>query len=73
MSKTENKDRDVAIWAIPSENKAEVEANTAEGLIFVQREFGTASKTGSVNGESVNALMAKIKEAKLNFSFRLKV
>ena len=72
MSKTEKNERDIAIWAIPSENRAEVEGNSVEGLKFAQKELGTASKTVSINSDAINALMAKIKEGGLNFSFKVK-
>ena len=67
-----SKDKDVMVWAIPQENKAEVEGNTVPGKEFVRGEFGDGVKKASIAGEAVNSLMAKMKEANLLYSFRLK-
>ena len=69
----EKKDKDVLVWAIPKEDKAEVESNSVEGMKFLQKEFGTASKTISVLSKDINPLFAKMTESKLTFSFKFKI
>jgi len=47
-----SKDKDVMVWAIPQENKAEVEGNTVPGKEFVRGEFGDGVKKASIAGEN---------------------
>jgi hypothetical protein len=69
---TEKKDKDILVWAIPKEDKAEVESNSVEGMTFLQKQFGTATKDISVPSKDINPLFAKIVENKLTFSFKMK-
>jgi len=73
VSAKEVKDvRDIMVWAIPKEDKAEVESGSPRGSEFIHKEFGKQARSGTVQGNAVNPLFAKMREAKLAFSFKVK-
>lgn len=70
--KEEVRETDIMLWAIPKENRAELEAKTNQGKIFMSDKFGVGVKLATIPAEAINPLLAKIRENNLVGSFRLK-
>ena len=54
---------------IQIENKAIVESDSADGMLFMKKKFENITKK-EIKGEEVNNLLNELKEQKLKFSFK---
>jgi len=63
-------EKDLIIHAQPEDDLAIIESNSADGMIFMKREFDDSS-AATITGDHVNEWLQKMREAKLSFSFRL--
>jgi len=63
-------EKDLLVKAKPEEDIAIIESNSADGMIFMKREFDD-SATATITGDHVNEWFQKFREAGLKFSFRL--
>ena len=62
--------KDLILTAFPSDDVAMIESGSADGMIFMKREFETIEKQ-SIKGKNVNSILNKIRESNLKFSFKL--
>ena len=63
-------EKDVVLVAFPSENRVEVEANSADGMVATKSVTGSSMKH-SITGDEVNGLLNVLRERKLTYAFKL--
>jgi hypothetical protein len=69
---TEVQTQDLILTAFPSDDIALIEGGSADGMLFMKREFKTIEKQ-SIKGNNVNSILNKIRELNLRFSFKLPI
>jgi hypothetical protein len=64
---------DVIVTAYPEENRAELEGDSGDGIVFVKSKFpeNLATKKAEITGDQVNEFLNEMREKELKFSFRL--
>lgn len=66
------KDIDVIITAYPEENKAVLESNSGEAMVFLKSRFEDVPviDNPSITGDEVNTLLNDLREKNLSYSFK---
>ena len=67
---TEEKDtKDIVIIAYPGSDEASVEGGSADGMVFLNKKYGTTTKQ-TIKGKDVNPLLKEIRDNNLSLSFK---
>jgi len=70
MSSNIDSDKDVDVFAVPSENLAKVVANSADGLVITKEFCGTVTNA-TIKANKINSFFGALREKNLTFSFKL--
>jgi len=72
LGMNEDKQIDVIITAYPDDNKAVIESNSGDAMIFLKARFKDTPviKNPSITGDEVNTLLQDLKEKGLFYSFK---
>jgi hypothetical protein len=70
MSSKTDSDKDVDVFAVPSENLAKVIANSAEAMVVTKSFCGTVTNP-IVKVDKINDFLNSLRDKNLSFSFKL--